>query len=132
MTEHLLDQVLALARYTGWRVMHQRPARTTRGWRTTIAGDAGYPDITLAHTNRSTPVFLELKGPTGYPSADQLRWLQALGPLAALVRPRDWAYIQARLASPTGTPLKVPSLIWQDGTWHGTLAAWATKKSAAA
>ena len=129
MTEHLLAPVLELAKVTGWRVMHQRPARTTRGWRTTIAGDSGYPDITLAKAGRP-PVLLELKGPTGYPSIEQLRWLQALGDLAAVVRPCDWPYIEARLTAKHTTPLRTPTLIWA-GAWHGTLAHWATKKAAA-
>jgi hypothetical protein len=40
--------ILDAARLLGWRACHFRPARTTRGWRTPVEGDPGFPDLTLA------------------------------------------------------------------------------------
>lgn len=124
--EHLLDQVVGLAKLTGWRVMHQRPARTAQGWRTTIVGDKGFPDVVLA--KNSCTVFLELKGPGAYPSIDQLHWLRALGPRAAVVRPEDWAHIEYRLKNPRFEDAAPRPTLAFNGWWVGTLADWAERK----
>jgi len=64
-------------RLFGWRYCHQRPARTSRGWRTAISGDAGYPDPTCVCGDRI--LWLELKAEAGRLSQAQANWLAALG-----------------------------------------------------
>jgi hypothetical protein len=42
-------RVVALARLTGWRVYHSRPAQYGNGrWHTPLQGDAGLPDLILS------------------------------------------------------------------------------------
>ena len=84
----LQRRLLDLARLRGWRVAHFRPARTAQGWRTPITGHPGFPDLGLARSGRILAV--ELKSATGRPTAEQLAWLDALGPFGRLWRPADW------------------------------------------
>jgi len=80
--------VLQAAQLYGWTVGHFRPARTAKGWRTPMAGQPGFPDVTLA---RDGVVMLrELKTNTGRVSTQQRQWLAALGPHGRVWRPRDW------------------------------------------
>ena len=67
----LQRQVLNLARLTGWRSAHFRPAQNQRGkWRTAVSGDgAGFPDLVLAREDRL--LFVELKQDGRYPTATQ-------------------------------------------------------------
>jgi hypothetical protein len=122
----LLTQTLHLATITGWRRVHNRPAMTTKGWRTALTGDPGFPDLTLA--KHKHVVFLEIKPEKGYPTIDQLRWLQML-PGSHIVRPSNWDAIQCVL---TGRdPLALDhraALTWHIDGWHGKLADWATKQ----
>jgi hypothetical protein len=92
--------VLELARVLGWRVVHFRPARTARGWRTPVQGDgAGFPDVVLVKPPRV--IFAELKSDTGTVSPQQRAWLDALGRCpgveAHVWRPRDLREIEASL-----------------------------------
>jgi hypothetical protein len=67
------------AQLAGWLVAHFRPARTGRGIRTPIQGDAGFPDLVLAR--RSPPwrvIVVELKRRPNRASAAQQLWLDAL------------------------------------------------------
>ena len=84
--EGLTDKVIALAHACGWLVYHQRPARTGRGWRTAIQGDAGFPDLVLARDQvtidpnyRGRLIVAELKTEQGKLTQAQLEWIQALG-----------------------------------------------------
>ena len=93
-------QVLALAKMTGWRTAHFRPAMNARGdWRTPVAGDGkGFPDLLLVRGGKLLAV--ELKTDRGTLSPEQREWRDAL--LAAgvdwrLWRPRDWDAIEATL-----------------------------------
>ena len=65
-------QVIALALTFKWRVHHDRPARTKKGWRTAIEGDPGYFDLTLAR--RGVVIFAELKTRQGRQTIDQKLW----------------------------------------------------------
>lgn len=80
--------VVAYAHAHGWLVMHTRPARTARGWRTAIQGDAGFPDLVLARHGRVLHV--ELKAETGRLTPQQAVWSAALGESWRLWRPRHW------------------------------------------
>ncbi len=76
--QQLLDAILELAAPLGFLSMHIRPARTTHGWRTPIAGDGkGYPDLTLLHPKRRVLHIAELKSARGRLALEQLGWLTA-------------------------------------------------------
>jgi hypothetical protein len=82
----------------GWRWCHSRPARTSKGWRTALSGDAGYPDITAVRRDRV--VFIELKTERGRLTEEQGVWLADLGAAGAEVfcwRPSDWPEIEKAL-----------------------------------
>jgi len=94
-------QLIALARLTGWRVVHFRPARTARGWRTPVQGDGkGWPDLVLLRGQRL--IAAELKTDTGRATAEQLAWLDAFALVGAetyLWRPCDWEAVQQVLSN---------------------------------
>lgn len=97
----LQEKVIALAKAKGWLVMHSRPARTEKGWRTPIAGDAGFPDLVLARDGRV--LFAELKSESGRLTRQQREWLDALGAgqyakSVHVWRPSDWPEIEGTLA----------------------------------
>ncbi|MCJ7829360.1 MAG: VRR-NUC domain-containing protein [Dehalococcoidia bacterium] len=89
--EDFLKQVIDLAKLTGWRVAHFRPAQTARGWRTPVQGDgAGFPDLVLV---RERVVYAELKSEKGKVSDAQWAWkdaLQMAGKEIYVWRPSDW------------------------------------------
>jgi hypothetical protein len=80
------NAVIDFAKYRGWMVAHFRPARTTRGWRTPVQGDNGFPDLVLARDGRV--VYAELKVGPNRLSIDQQRWASAL-PEMHVWRPAD-------------------------------------------
>jgi len=91
--------VIDLARTLGWMVHHVRPAMTSKGWRTPIAGDPGYPDLTLV---RDRLIVAELKSSTGRVRPDQKLWIAALraaGVECHIWRPSDWPLIEQALTS---------------------------------
>lgn len=101
MTEaEFLEAVIELARWAGWHVYHARPAQVRPGrWVTAFTGDAGFPDLCLAHPIHGT-LFAELKTDRGVTTPEQDRWLFTLrqaGAEAHLWRPRDLDDIIARL-----------------------------------
>lgn len=70
--------VVDLAKLTGWLVYHTRPSMNTRGrWATHITGDAGFPDLMLAHP-RHGALFVELKTRLGKTTVAQDKWLDTL------------------------------------------------------
>jgi len=82
------QQIIELAKLRGWLVAHFRPAMNRRGvWATPMAGDPGYPDLTLAR--RGKVIFAELKSEKGKPSDAQLGWLVSL-PNSYVWKPSDW------------------------------------------
>lgn len=96
--------VIDLARRTGWRVHHTRPALTQRGrWLTPVQGDVGFPDLVLCRPPRL--IVAELKRVGGRLTTAQRGWLDALGQCAGvecyLWRPEDWDAIVAILATRT-------------------------------
>ena len=89
MSEDALQtHVISAARTFGWRVVHFRPARTDKGWRTAYTGDSGFPDLVLARNGRVLCV--ELKSHRGRPDENQKLWAQEMGESYRLWRPLDW------------------------------------------
>lgn len=87
MTEaQFAKRVHGLLRIGGWRWCHFRPARTEKGWRTAIEGDAGFPDIVAVRNGRL--LFAELKSARGTVSAEQDAWAQDLIDVADEVEQR--------------------------------------------
>ena len=84
--------------WRGWRVHAERPARTSKGWRTPVQGDPGFFDLVLARRGRV--IFAELKSARGKLSAEQEAWLAELsgGPERYTWRPADFPAIEATLA----------------------------------
>jgi len=72
-------QVIDVARYRGWMVMHQRPAQIRTGrWITAVQGDAGFPDLVLARPMAGELIFAELKKEGGRVSPLQKAWIRTL------------------------------------------------------
>lgn len=92
MTERAFQrQVLAYLALCRWQYIHQRPARTAKGWRTAIEGHMGFPDIVAVRGPRL--VFIELKVGKNKPTPEQEHWLDLLRQTQAEVylwRPEDW------------------------------------------
>src|SRR6266536_5294190 len=74
--DHLLSNVVDLARLQGWLIHHCRPAHTAKGWRTPITGTPGFPDLVLARPPRL--ILAELKSMSGGVHRLQRVWLVAL------------------------------------------------------
>lgn len=91
MTEaELLGGVMDLCKLLGFYVHHCRPAKTEKGWRTPIQGDAGFVDLVIC--GRNDVLFRELKSDTGKPSLEQADWITRLveaGADVTIWRPRD-------------------------------------------
>lgn len=84
-------QVIELAMTMGWMVHHVRPCQTAKGWRSAIAGHAGFPDVVLVRDG--VLLMVELKTGKARLSPGQLRWKDELTRTAAVVRvwrPEDW------------------------------------------
>ena len=95
MTEEQLgDTVIGLAHLFGWKIVHFRPARTERGWRTLMQGDTGFPDLVIARDGQV--IFAELKSAKGRLRPDQEAWINALG-FCYVWRPADLDFIKERL-----------------------------------
>lgn len=95
----LQSQVIQLAKMNGFRVHHARPVQQANGrWLTAIAGDAGFPDLVLAHCDRGV-LFVELKAENGRMSPGQVEWAKAIVPNAEywLVKPNDLELLAKRL-----------------------------------
>ena len=91
----LLQRTIDLAKLTGWRVHHARPARTAKGWRTPTQGHVGLPDLILARGG--VVIMAELKGPRGKVTPEQREWLDACGDHGRLWRPEHWSEIVEEL-----------------------------------
>ena len=76
-------QIEHLFKLFGWRYSHFRPAWTTKGWRTAISGNAGFPDYVMVKGGRL--IFAEIKSGGNKPSLEQWEWLEALGRAGAEV-----------------------------------------------
>ena len=95
----LQDKVIHLAKMNGFMVQHSRPVKQADGrWLTAIQGDAGFPDLVLAHAERGV-LFLELKSDTGRLSPGQTAWRRNLAPHVEywLVREADIPDLARRL-----------------------------------
>jgi hypothetical protein len=91
MSESELQRnVIDMARYLGWYVHAERPAMTSKGFRTAIMGNAGFPDMVLCRGNRL--IFVELKSAAGTLTEQQVKWGKLLSNNTTYYvwRPSDW------------------------------------------
>lgn len=98
----LQDKVIHLAKMNGYMVQHSRPVKQADGrWLTAIQGDAGFPDLVLAHRERGV-LMVELKSDTGRLTAGQTAWRHNLTPHVEywLVREADLPMLARRLGTP--------------------------------
>ena len=82
------DQIIELARYTGYLVYHDQDSRRS---------EPGFPDLCLVGDRC---IFLEVKRQNGVVSRAQVDWITRLvkaGIIARVVRPSDWDWIQQAL-----------------------------------
>jgi hypothetical protein len=88
-----LRKVVDLAHIRGWLVHHDRPARTSQGWRSAIQGDPGFPDLVLARNGQT--IIAELKTGDGRLTLHQKAWIEQTG--CHVWRPTDWPTIMELL-----------------------------------
>ncbi|MFP4514026.1 MAG: VRR-NUC domain-containing protein [Acidimicrobiales bacterium] len=90
--QQIQDAVVDAAHLLGYIAFHQRPARTTSGWRSTVEYDGkGFPDLVLA--GGRGVMFLEIKGDGDRIRPDQRKWLDHLNAgeaSARIVTSTDW------------------------------------------
>ena len=123
----LQRETIALAVAQGWLVMHVLRSKVGRGghdfWVTNTAivdpdgaMNKGWPDLTLIHPSGRL-LFLELKGPRGVPSPEQLKIMRLLQTVqrfsfgrvkAYVVKPREWASIVRLLEGPNRKAARRP------------------------
>jgi hypothetical protein len=90
--DNLKARVIDFAKLHGWKVVHYRPAKTAKGYRTPLEGDKGCPDLIMARD--SVIIFAELKSQNGRVSPEQREWLAALGVYGYVWRPSDLPRIE--------------------------------------
>lgn len=89
------DAVIAYGKLCGWQVAHFRPCNTSRGWRTPMQGDKGFPDLVFARSGKV--LFAELKVKSNRITGDQAKWGAAIGDTWMVWRPEDWGLIRKAL-----------------------------------
>ena len=91
----LLEAVRRLARAHGWMTYHPWNAKRS---------EIGFVDVILCHPHGGPLYAWELKTAHGLLRPGQQAWLDALARAtrveSALLRPRDWPYIEATLRGP--------------------------------
>jgi hypothetical protein len=71
--------IVEAAKYGGWLVHAERPARRAAGgYSTPIQGHRGFPDLVLVHPVHRLVVIAELKRRPNKVEPEQRRWLDAL------------------------------------------------------
>jgi len=90
-------RVIGYAKLNGWMVTHFRPAKLPSGrWATPLEGHAGFPDLALARDG--VVILAELKSDDGKPTAEQKKWLAAIGSQGRVWRPADWDAVVVELS----------------------------------
>lgn len=89
--------IIDYAKLMGWRIHHSRPGWTSKGWRTSIQGHPGFPDLEMVRRladGETVAIMAELKSKYGKLSKEQATWLDILkevkGLFTFLWRPTDW------------------------------------------
>lgn len=87
-----LSQIVEVAQLHGWLAHHTRPAWSSKGYRTPIQGDPGFPDLVLVRP--PLIIMVEVKSERGRLSPAQQRWIAALEVCTSadfrIWRPSDW------------------------------------------
>ncbi len=93
-------QILEVCRLFHWRTLHIRPARTSRSWRTPVAGDGiGFIDVLAIRGRRLLAAELK-RTAKQRPTPAQLDWLEAFrgaGVETYVWVPDDWDEIERTL-----------------------------------
>jgi hypothetical protein len=107
----LQGAVIELAHTSGWLVHHTRAARSRKGWRTPIQGDAGFCDLVLA--KNGCVLFAELKSERGRVSPEQQAWIRALdGERQGALLPG-----QRRVLRPVCDGGWISIVVWRPSDW---------------
>ena len=77
------SQVEDLLKLFGWRWTHFRPAWSSKGYRTPIKGDKGFPDYCCVRPPRL--LFIELKDQYTKSTPEQEGWLEDLGECCKII-----------------------------------------------
>lgn len=101
-----LSQVVKLAHMYGWLCSHQRPAWTSKGFRTALQGDPGALDLLLAHPERGL-IFAELKVGKNKPTKAQEKWLWVLNEIAVSA-----SHVSYGSSEPVAFPVRV--YVWRE------------------
>lgn len=100
------EQVVDLARYTGWAHLHVRRTKGKGGHWTTSTNRTGWPDLFLWRPVRGGYAAIELKVKPDLPTVEQLQVLTELaaaGNTAVCVAyPDDFDRLRALLTGPAG------------------------------
>jgi hypothetical protein len=89
----------------GWIFHHQRPAWTSKGYRSTISGEKGFPDFICFREEKSKTqewdtirqVVIEAKAGSDKPTTEQRMWLEFFREVGAEVYvwyPKDREYME--------------------------------------
>jgi hypothetical protein len=95
--ESFQSSVIHFAILNGWYVHAERPAMSSKGYRTPIQGKPGWPDVVLCHPGKKKFYIFELKSNTGRLSVEQQKWIKALnicGIKCQVFWPSDWPEIE--------------------------------------
>ena len=100
ITHEELDQLfLKVAHGFGWKAAHFRPAKTSKGWRTAVAGDGkGFLDWVLV---KDRVLVIELKTQDDQLRPEQKEWVKAWEDAGVEVHafwPKDWDGLVQSLA----------------------------------
>ena len=94
--------VIRLAKMHHWMVFHPRKMQDRNGeWRTSLSGDAGFPDLVLVSKRRQGVIFAELKSAKGRLDEKQIDWLRTIdynGAECYVWRPNDLKFVVERLS----------------------------------
>jgi hypothetical protein len=94
----LMNQIIDYGLLRGWRIHHDRPAMTFKGYRTAVQGHKGFPDILLVKPPRI--LVIECKSTSEKVSPEQYDWISDFkdcGITTMIARPCDWDNIQKEL-----------------------------------
>ena len=113
------SQVEDLLKLFGWRFTHFRPAWSSKGYRTPIVGNKGFPDYCAVRPPRL--IFAELKDDHTKPTPEQEEWLEDLRECVKMITLTAVEYIPKGLPIYSGEDKLIPSLevyLWRPSMFN--------------